>query len=299
MGSLGLCFRPLRLSSVHVRLARQCSDKIFVSACPPRTTVGGVKVTPFPHHVISRLRLYSAPAGKTATKKVSPSTPVKQRARLAAERQTGSTLPERLLIYHAGTGRITFLAMFKVTSLFIGAFFCFAVVPAYVAGGQLELEPIGFALCGIIPMVLIGYTSSPFVTHVHIHLPTAARASRQALERFVQAIPSSTPLTLTTMSFIGKPRYSKLQAGHLRPERSRLGLVNYVRDHVDQEAASRKWYNLPAVNKFYIQDEAALATAKKKSKGKKSPVEWWIWDAVRERIAKRAVAAKSHVEPKA
>lgn len=91
MGSLGLCFRPLRLSSVHVRLARQCSDKIFVSACPPRTTVGGVKVAPFPYHVISRLRLYSAPAGKTATKKVSPSTPVKQRAKLAAERQTGSS----------------------------------------------------------------------------------------------------------------------------------------------------------------------------------------------------------------
>src|SRR5688572_24054038 len=137
-------------------------------------------------------------------------------------------------------------------------------------------------------MLLIGYTTSPFVTHMHMHLPTAARASRQALERFVLTLPPTTPLTITTMNFIGKPRYSKLQAGHLLPERSRLGLVNYVRDHTDQEAASRKWYNLRAVNKFYVQDDAALKTAKKMRKGKKSPVEWWIWDAVRERIAKRA-----------
>jgi len=144
------------------------------------------------------------------------------------------------------------------------------------------------ALCGIIPMLLIGYTTSPFVTHMHIHLPLTARASRQALERFVHTLPPTTPLTITTMSAIGKPRYSKLQASHLKPQRSRLGLVNYVRDYTDQEAASRKWYNLRAVNKFYVQEDAALKTARKKRKGKKDLVEWWIWDALRERIAKKA-----------
>ena len=41
-------------------------------------------------------------------------------------------IAEKLLIYHGGTGRTTFLAMIKVTTLFVSAFFCFAVVPSYV-----------------------------------------------------------------------------------------------------------------------------------------------------------------------
>lgn len=50
---------------------------------------------------------------------------------------------ERLLIYHAGTGRITFLAMVKVTTLFLGAFFTFIVVPGYVKAEKPEWETAG------------------------------------------------------------------------------------------------------------------------------------------------------------
>jgi hypothetical protein len=50
---------------------------------------------------------------------------------------------ERLLIYHAGTGRITFLAMVKVTTLFLGAFFTFIVVPGYVKAEKPEWETLG------------------------------------------------------------------------------------------------------------------------------------------------------------
>ncbi|KAH8173759.1 4-coumarate-CoA ligase 2 [Sarocladium implicatum] len=199
-------------------------------------------------------------------------------------------LPERVIIYHAGSGRVSFLAMFKVTSLLLGAFFCFAVAPAYYSSDKVDvgLESLGPALCGVVPVLLIAYTTAPFVTHMHLHLPPAARLSRPALERFVHGMPPSTPLTITTISAIGKPRYSNLQVGHLRPQRSRLGLVNYVRDHNDQENAARKWYNFRAVNNFYVQDDKAVATARKQSKAKKTPVEWWIWDAVRGKMAKRA-----------
>lgn len=128
---------------------------------------------------------------------------------------------------------------------------------------------------------------------MHLHLPPAARVSRPALERFVHAVPPSTPLTITTISPIGKPRYSKMQVGHLRPQRSRFGLVNYVRDHNDQEKTARKWYNFRAINKFYVQDDKAVATARKQSKVKKSPVEWWIWDEVRGKMAKREAQEKA------
>lgn len=52
-------------------------------------------------------------------------------------------IAERLLIYHAGTGRITFLAMVKVTTLFLGAFFTFIVVPGYIKAEKPEWEILG------------------------------------------------------------------------------------------------------------------------------------------------------------
>jgi hypothetical protein len=49
-------------------------------------------------------------------------------------------LPEKLIIYHAGTGRTTFLAMVKITTLFLGAFFCFIVAPSYIKADKPEWE---------------------------------------------------------------------------------------------------------------------------------------------------------------
>lgn len=54
-------------------------------------------------------------------------------------------IPERLIIYHAGTGRTTFLAMLKLTSIFIGAFFTFVVVPGYVKSDKPWPETAGGA----------------------------------------------------------------------------------------------------------------------------------------------------------
>lgn len=217
----------------------------------------------------------------------------KQQAKVAAA-NVGSKhydIAERLLIYHAGTGRITFLAMVKVTTLFLGAFFTFVVVPGYIKAEKPEWETVGVALCGVIPLIFVAYTTSPFVTHIYIHLPPAARTSRPVLERFIHsALPPSTELTLTTMSAIAKPRYSTMQAGHLRPSSRRFGIVNYVRDAEDAmaENETRKWYNLRAMSKFGVQE---VRTQKKKVKGKKSKdlTEAWIWDALKDKIEKRAV----------
>lgn len=40
--------------------------------------------------------------------------------------------PERLCIYHAGTGRVTFLACLKLSTIFVFAFFGFVVTPTYI-----------------------------------------------------------------------------------------------------------------------------------------------------------------------
>ncbi|KND90939.1 hypothetical protein TOPH_04361 [Tolypocladium ophioglossoides CBS 100239] len=220
---------------------------------------------------------------------------LKRQAKTAAQSGKHYEIPERLIIYHAGTGRTTFLAMLKLTSIFIGAFFTFVVVPGYVKSDKPWPETAGVVLCGVLPLAFVAYTTAPFVTHIHIHLPASARASRPALERFVAALPPSAQLTLTTMSLIAKPRYSSLRAGDLAPARRRLGVVNYARDTAG-ENEGRRWYNLRAVGQFYVQDKVAgggkgrRVRYQKKGKG---VVDTWIWDALRDKIATRAAAKPS------
>ncbi|KAF5020925.1 hypothetical protein F66182_7077 [Fusarium sp. NRRL 66182] len=210
---------------------------------------------------------------------------LKRQARATSKGSKEHELPERLIIYHAGTGRTTFMAMLKITTLFMGAFFCFIVAPSYIKAGKPELETASIVLCGIIPIFFVAYTTSPFVTHIHMHIPPYARASRAILERFIKTLPPTTPLTLTTMSAISKPRYSHVQAGDLRPVRRRFGLINHVRD-TNEENAKRRWYMFRAVGKFYVQDKRPQAKVRYQNKTDK--VDGWIWDAVKERIDKRA-----------
>ncbi|PQK09891.1 hypothetical protein BB8028_0002g02150 [Beauveria bassiana] len=209
----------------------------------------------------------------------------------AAKSKATYEIPERLLIYHAGTGRTTFLAMLKVTTLFIGAFFCFVAVPSYISADKPVSETVKIALCGVIPFFFVTYTTAPFVTHLYIHLPVSARTSRAALERFVRAaLPPSARLTATTMSAIGKPRYSTLCAGDLRPVKRRFGLVNYARD-AGAENRGRRWYELPAVKQFHVPEGGGGGGAAKDKTIRKEGrrlVEPWIWDAIKEKIAKRS-----------
>ncbi|KAG8413071.1 hypothetical protein J3459_015801 [Metarhizium acridum] len=123
-----------------------------------------------------------------------------------------------------------------------------------------------------------------------MHLPAAARTSSAALGRFVDAMPPGTRLTLTTMSLIAKPRYSAVRTGDLRAAvpRGRMGLVNYVRDTA-AENAGRRWYMYRAVGGFYVQEGGGVA-----GKGrvryqarKKTAVDAWIWEALRDKIARR------------
>lgn len=132
-------------------------------------------------------------------------------------------------------------------------------------------------MAGIIPILFISFTTAPFVTHIHIHLPPAARTSRAALERFIGAMPGTARLTFTTMSIMGKPRYSSITVGDLRPAQGRrIGLVNYVRD-TKAENLTRKWYMYRAVGDFYVQE----GLGEGKGHERKGKVYRWIWEAVR------------------
>ncbi|KAI1477073.1 hypothetical protein F4774DRAFT_216116 [Daldinia eschscholtzii] len=174
--------------------------------------------------------------------------------------------PEKLCIYHAGTPRITFLACLKISTLFIFVFFGFVVSPAYFDREGLSPAVLRTTLSAIVPMVFVAYTTSPFVSFIHMRLPPVARQSEDMLRRFARAIPADAELDITTMSFIAKPRVSRVKLSELRPVSRRWGIVNLARDTA-AENATRKWYRFRAVGEFNAQFNTA----------KRAP---WVWESV-------------------
>lgn len=60
------------------------------------------------------------------------------------DRSNAATVfPERLVIYHAGTGRVAFLAILKLTTVVMSAIFCGVLVPAYITDEKPWRECLG------------------------------------------------------------------------------------------------------------------------------------------------------------
>ncbi|EPE10068.1 paired amphipathic helix protein [Ophiostoma piceae UAMH 11346] len=138
-------------------------------------------------------------------------------------------IPERILIFHAGTPRTTFLACLKVTTLFGLAFFTFLVAPAYIAADKPLLHTVAIVACGIVPFSVIAYTSSPFVVFIHLRLPAFARhPDPELLRRFVRNIPAGTKLDITTMNLVGRPRVTSVPVGDIVPAHERFRIVNFI-----------------------------------------------------------------------
>ncbi|KAK4193290.1 hypothetical protein QBC35DRAFT_446436 [Podospora australis] len=195
--------------------------------------------------------------------------------------KAGKAYPERLIIYHAGTGRITFLACLKLTTLFVFGFFGLIAVPSSITAGEPLYWTASLLACGIIPVVYVAYFTSPFVAHIHLHLPPFARWSRPILEKFVKTAPPNTKIDITTMSLIGKPRVSSMMLSDIKPAKSRLGLVNYARDTTLADKG-RKWWRFKAVGEFSIQE--THVDLKKIKTG-------WAWKELAEQIHKKAAGA--------
>ncbi|CAK7232971.1 hypothetical protein SCUCBS95973_008438 [Sporothrix curviconia] len=146
-------------------------------------------------------------------------------------------VPERLLIYHAGTGRTTFLACLKVTTLFGLAFFAFLVAPAYIIAEKPWWQVLGIVVCGVVPFAVASYTSSPFVVFIHLRLPAYARhPDRELLRRFVRNPPAGMQLDITTMNGVGRPRLATVTVSDLVPAHERMGIVNLI----DTQASARQ-----------------------------------------------------------
>ncbi|TVY28800.1 Heterokaryon incompatibility protein 6,OR allele [Lachnellula hyalina] len=183
--------------------------------------------------------------------------------------------PERVLVYHAGTGRTVFLGSLKVTTIFIATFFCAVLGPTYYYA---ENEPpwvsVIVILSGIIPMISVLYMTSPFVNYIHLRLPPFARNSTELMRRFTKTLPRDAEIDITTMNVLGKPRVARMKIQDLSAANERFGLVNYVRD-TKAINERRKWWMGKAVRQFGVHG------------GKGSMVGGEAWKDIQAAIAKR------------
>ncbi|TGO85919.1 hypothetical protein BPOR_0351g00020 [Botrytis porri] len=164
--------------------------------------------------------------------------------------------PERLLIYHSGTGRTVFLGCLKVTTIFIFVFFTLIVAPAhYYAEDEPEWVAPAVLLSGAVPVVFVAYITSPFVNYIHLRLPNFTRNSRDLLMRYSKNPPKDAQVDITTMNFVGKPRVTRLEISELKAVKQRFGVVNFSRD-TKKINATRKWWMPKAVRVFGVHGGA-------------------------------------------
>ncbi|QSZ35261.1 hypothetical protein DSL72_008130 [Monilinia vaccinii-corymbosi] len=164
--------------------------------------------------------------------------------------------PERLLVYHSGTGRTVFLGCLKVTTVFIFVFFTLVVAPAhYYAEDEPGWVAPAVLLSGAVPVIFVAYITSPFVNYIHLKVPNYARNSRDLLMRYSKNPPKDAQVDITTMNFVGKPRVSRLDISELKPVKQRFGVGNFSRD-TKKINATRKWWMPRAVRLFGVHGGA-------------------------------------------
>nr|XP_036587557.1 uncharacterized protein CTRU02_02473 [Colletotrichum truncatum]KAF6798499.1 hypothetical protein CTRU02_02473 [Colletotrichum truncatum] len=205
-------------------------------------------------------------------------------------RSTQQLLPEKLLIYHAGRGKIGFVAGLKITTIFVAAVFVLVMEPAMYRNEMSAAQIAMASGCAVTPLLYVAYFSAPFVTHVFLRLPPYARQSRALLERYVRALPPAAQLEVGTLGLAARPRATLVSAGDLRPLpkdagflKSRGNLVTHTRD-VSDLMARKKWYHYRPVSQFMLQTGAG---SHGKSGFKNTAKDSWVYDIIHPLLGKR------------
>ncbi|KAJ4420176.1 hypothetical protein N0V82_004520 [Gnomoniopsis sp. IMI 355080] len=185
-----------------------------------------------------------------------------------------SRIAPRLIVYHAGTPRIMFLGALKITTVFVFGFFAVVTIPTYIQAEAPIWQTAGLVVASAIPLLAVWYMTSPMVMWMHIPVPKICLSDTRQLDRFIRNNASNAELAITTMGPLGKARITKLPLKDLRPDKRRLGLVNYVRD-ATRENAKRPWYQFRAVSQFKIEDGLLY------NKQTKQP---WIWYKIQDAL---------------
>ena len=190
--------------------------------------------------------------------------------------------PERLLVYHVGTGKTTIIGFIKVSTILAFAVACLVAAPAFYndpaspwwappAGDSISLSNIYRILTllaiaiGAIPMIFVASISAPFVSTIHLRLPPEARLSKERLMRYTQLLPPGALLEITAMRFLPWPKRIGTRISELRPFRSPVSIAD-IRRVPQKQGNTRNSWSLQQ-SKFYVGEKEA-------SKRSRAPGAW-------------------------
>ena len=105
-------------------------------------------------------------------------------------------------------------------------------------------------------MLFVAYTTSPFVTYVHIRVPPFVRQSRELLHQWSKRMAPDTEIDMTTMRFYGLPHVSRVHLADLRRRTARLRSANLVKVETNlPDVKKRPWWMGRKPDAFYVADQ--------------------------------------------
>ncbi|KAL5050748.1 hypothetical protein BDW71DRAFT_105700 [Aspergillus fruticulosus] len=188
--------------------------------------------------------------------------------------------PERILIYHGGTGRTMFLGMLRITTIFLFGVSVLVVAPAFMSSDFPWYLGPAIVIGGALPMLFVSYTSAPYVNFVHLALPISVRRSREQAVQYAKRLPPTATLYINTMKFNTIPRQTEVRLADLVPDKSKIRPVSFR----NQNPAPLPWWKGKILQQFY--------TAEKSKPGKDSRTFYpELWEHVYKQIQSRTVKA--------
>ncbi|KMU73328.1 hypothetical protein DIZ76_014010 [Coccidioides immitis] len=136
--------------------------------------------------------------------------------------------PQQVVIYHAGSGKIAFIGMMRLSTILIFVVSCTVVAPAFYAAEYPWYIPPAIIAAGAFPMLFVSYTAAPFVNLVYLALPAFAQQSREHMLSYLQNVPRTATLSIETMKFNFYPRRTQVAISDLAPGKSLTRPVSFI-----------------------------------------------------------------------
>lgn len=166
----------------------------------------------------------------------------------------------RILVYHAGTGKMALVGLMNIFTLLLFAGSCVVVAPAFYASEHgWWTVPLVIA-CGSIPLALTRYTSRSFVTWAHLVLPRSAQRSREAALEYSQHLPDNATLHLAYIRHGIFARRVEVELGNLKPASAKFKPVTFKNS--DPNADRGPWY-ARTPKEFFVSPRSGVGRASK------------------------------------
>ncbi|KAF7597238.1 hypothetical protein BBP40_008080 [Aspergillus hancockii] len=160
--------------------------------------------------------------------------------------------PERILIYHGGTGKTIFLGMVRITTIFLFGVSCLVVAPAFASDEFPWYLAPAVVVGGALPMLFVSYTSAPFVNFIHLALPAFARRSREQTLHYAKNLPPTATLYINTMKFTTIPRQTEVRLGDLVADKATLRPVSFR----NKNPVPLPWWAGKILRQFYTTEKS-------------------------------------------